>query len=272
MPNDVFEKNLTCSELTVLTAVYSLRSRSIYRGNKYIKISQKSIASICGFKSTVTVSRAIDKLCRLGYITRINRYYDDYKKLGTNIYTIPTVRGKYFFVSRTIFKYHLTAAQMRMYLFFCKCSDSLSKQFWNSYNDICQALSLKRSAVIKTITELCDLGLIKKYRIVKKDGSYSDNHYKVIKLLPPKRKIHKKGRCRFAPTSSNVCISKHKSNRTFMINQFCQKVKIFLLFFYLRGSPKICSSLYSTHFIPSDKKNRLKLYLKYRCNLTFYDS
>ncbi|MCH5296050.1 MAG: helix-turn-helix domain-containing protein [Ruminococcus sp.] len=272
MPNDIFEKHLTCSELTVLATVYSLRSRSIYQGNKYIKISQKSIAAICGFKSTATVSKAIEKLCLLGYITRINRYYDDYKKLGTNVYTIPTVRGKYFFVSRQIFKYHLTTAQMRMYLFFCKCSDSRSKRFWNSYNDICQTLKLKRSAVIKTITELCDMGLIKKYRITKKDGSYSDNHYKVIKLLPPKRKIHKKRRCRFAPASSPVYISKHKTNCTFMINLYNQKVNIFLIFFYLRGSPKICSSLYSTHSIPPDRKNRIKLYLKYRCNLTFYGS
>lgn len=268
MPNDIFEKNLSYSELTVLAAVYSLRSHSIFRGNKYIKISQKSIASICGFKSTTTVSKAIDKLCYLGYITRINRYYDDYRKLGTNVYTIPTVKGKYFFVSRRIFKYHLTTSQMRMYLFSCKCSDSRSKRFWNSYNDICQALKLKRSSVIKTITELCNMGLIKKYLIRKKNGSYSDNHYKVIKLLPPKRKIHKKGRCRFAPTYSPVCISKHLCGS--MINFFYHKVNTFLLFFYLRGSPKICSSLYSTHSIPPDRKNKIKLYLKYRCNLTIY--
>ena len=34
-----------------------------------------------------------------------------------------------------------------------------------------------------------------------------------------------------------------------------------------RGSPKICSSLYSTHLYSNRKKKRKYLYLKYRCNL-----
>ena len=39
------------------------------------------------------------------------------------------------------------------------------------------------------------MGLIKKRSVKKKDGSLSDNHYKVVILKPPKRKIRqKKGR------------------------------------------------------------------------------
>ena len=39
------------------------------------------------------------------------------------------------------------------------------------------------------------MGLIKKRSVKKKDGSLSDNHYKVVTLKPPKRKIkQKKGR------------------------------------------------------------------------------
>jgi hypothetical protein len=34
-----------------------------------------------------------------------------------------------------------------------------------------------------------------------------------------------------------------------------------------RGSPKICSSLYSTHLYSNRKKKRKYLYSKYRCNL-----
>ena len=154
LPNSIFTAPLNATQLKVLAAFYSLRSRTIRNGKKYVKISQKSLKKMCGIKSTQTISDAANALCRLGYIERIDRYYDDYKKLGTFVYTIPVVSGRdFFFVSRRFFKYMLTSAQTRMYLFFCKCADSSSKWFWNSYNDICAALRLKRSAVIQTVKE-----------------------------------------------------------------------------------------------------------------------
>ena len=97
MPNDIFQAPLNATELTVLAAVYSLRSRTVSRGKKYIKVNQKSIAALCGFKSTKTVSNAVNKLVRLGYIERIDRYYDDYKKLGSFVYTVPVIRGRAYF-------------------------------------------------------------------------------------------------------------------------------------------------------------------------------
>lgn len=273
MPNDIFQAPLNATELTVLAAVYSLRSRTVSRGKKYIKVNQKTIAALCGFKSTKTVSNAMNKLVRLGYIERIDRYYDDYKKLGSFVYTVPIIRGRaYFFVNRRFFKYHLSAAQTRMYLYCCKCADSRSQRFWNSYNDICSALHLKRSAVVQTIKELVLFGLIKKYKVRKKDGSYSDNHYKVVALKPPKRKImRKKRRSRLALGFFRCCLcaayttsnKKHK----YIINQISEKVNTPRIIFFSRGSPKIYRSLYSTHFYTNRKKNKIKLYLKYRCNL-----
>ena len=273
MPNDIFQAPLNATELTVLAAVYSLRSRTVSRGKKYIKVNQKSIAALCGFKSTKTVSNAVNKLVRLGYIERIDRYYDDYKKLGSFVYTVPVIRGRaYFFVNRRFFKYHLSAAQTRMYLYCCKCAESRSMRFWNSYNDICSALHLKRSAVVQTIKELVIFGLLKKYKVRKKDGSYSDNHYKVVALKPPKRKImRKKRRSRLALGFFRCCLcaayttsnKKHK----YIINQISEKVNTSPIIFFSRGSPKICRSLYSTHFYTNRKKNKIKLYLKYRCNL-----
>lgn len=273
MPNDIFQAPLNATELTVLAAVYSLRSRTVSRGKKYIKVNQKTIAALCGFKSTKTVSNAMNKLVRLGYIERIDRYYNDYKKLGSFVYTVPIIRGRaYFFVNRRFFKYHLSAAQTRMYLYCCKCADSRSMRFWNSYNDICSALHLKRSAVVQTIKELVFFGLLKKYKVRKKDGSYSDNHYKVVALKPPKRKImRKKRRSRLALGFFRCCLcaayttsnKKHK----YIINQISEKVNTPRIIFFSRGSPKICRSLYSTHFYTNRKKNKIKLYLKYRCNL-----
>ena len=273
MPNDIFQAPLNATELTVLAAVYSLRSRTVSRGKKYIKVNQKTIAALCGFKSTKTVSNAVNKLVRLGYIERIDRYYNDYKKLGSFVYTVPIIRGRaYFFVNRRLFKYHLSAAQTRMYLYCCKCAESRSMRFWNSYNDICSALHLKRSAVVQTIKELVIFGLLKKYKVRKKDGSYSDNHYKVVALKPPKRKImRKKRRSRLALGFFRCCLcaayttsnKKHK----YIINQISEKVNTSPIIFFSRCSPKICRSLYSTHFYTNRKKNKIKLYLKYRCNL-----
>ena len=269
MPNDVFNGQLTATELMVLAAVYSLRSRSVYKGRKYVKVNQQTIASICGIKTTKTVSKAIGKLCRLGYIMRIDRYYDDINRLGSYVYTIPEIKGRaFFFVSRRIFKFQLSAAQTRMFLFFCKCADSRSKRFWNSYNDICLTLNLKRSAVIKTVSELIHLGLIKKYSVKKKDGSYSDNHYKVIALKPPRIRRKRKRRSRLALDFShakNTCVY---SSIKYILNHKSKKVNTLRIYFFdLRGSPKIFSTVYSTHFYTNRKRKRFKLYSKYRVNL-----
>ena len=269
LPNSIFTAPLNATQLKVLAAFYSLRSRTIRNGKKYVKISQKSLKKMCGIKSTRTISDAANALCRLGYIERIDRYYDDYKRLGTFVYTIPVVSGRdFFFVSRRFFKYMLTSAQTRMYLFFCKCADSTSKWFWNSYNDICAALRLKRSAVIQTVKELCSIGLIKKRSVRKKDGSQSDNHYKVVTLKQPRIRIRqKKGRSRLA--HSFFQLSKFvKPFYITILNQKPQIVKFICDYFFdSRGSPKICSSLYSTHLYSNRSKKRLTLYSKYRCNL-----
>ena len=266
MPNDIFQAPLNATELMVLATVYSLRSRSVYKGRKYVKVNQKTIASLCGLKTTATVSKAINKLLLLGYIERIDRYYDDYKKLGSFVYTIPVIRGRaYFFVNRRFFKYHLTAAQTRMYLYCCKCADSSSKRFWNSYNDICSALHLKRSAVIQTIKELIALGLIKKYRVRKKDGSYSDNHYKVIALKPPRIRRKRKRRSRLALDFSHANITCVYSSIKYILNHKSKKVNTLRIYFFdLRGSPKIFSTLLVPTFNTNRERKRLHLYLEYR--------
>ena len=259
MPNRVFDAPLSANELRVLAVVYSLRSRCIRNGKKLVSVNQKTIASLSGLKTTKAVSNAMNTLCRLGFIERRDRY----------VYTIPVIKGRdFFFVNRKYLKLKLTAAQTRMYLYFCKCADSRSKRFWNSYNDICLTLNLKRSAVIKTVSELIHLGLIKKYSVKKKDGSYSDNHYKVIALKPPRIRRKRKRRSRLALDFShakNTCVY---SSIKYILNHKSKKVNTLRIYFFdLRGSPKIFSTVYSTHFYTNRKRKRFKLYSKYRVNL-----
>lgn len=65
MPNKIFDMNmrLSATELTVLAALYSLRG-VCYKKKKYIRISQKAIATMTGL-TPKTISRIIDKLNRM---------------------------------------------------------------------------------------------------------------------------------------------------------------------------------------------------------------
>ncbi len=56
---------------------------------------------------------------------------------------------------------------------------------WNSFNDIVRALQIGRNKVISVIKELVGFGFIRKLKVLKKDGSYSDNHYSVADLAVP---------------------------------------------------------------------------------------
>ena len=48
LPNSIFTAPLNATQLKVLAAFYSLRSRTIRNGKKYVKISQKSLKKMCG--------------------------------------------------------------------------------------------------------------------------------------------------------------------------------------------------------------------------------
>ena len=151
--------------------------------------------------------------------------------------------------------------------------------------------------MIQTVKELCSIGLIKKRSVRKKDGSQSDNHYKVVTLKQPRIRIgQKKGRSRLAHSffQSSKFV---KPFYNIILNQKAQIVKFICYISFpiiphflspplmltkfterrfkrrekaptgARGSPKICSSLYSTHLYSNRSKKRLTLYSKYRCNL-----
>ena len=52
---------------------------------------------------------------------------------------------------------------------------------WNSFNDISRALQISKNKIVSVIKELVELGFIIKTKVMKKDGSYSDNHYSITK-------------------------------------------------------------------------------------------
>ncbi len=274
MPTDIFKYNLTVTDIKVCTVMFSLSCHSIYNGKKYIKIGQKSIATMAGL-TPQTISKSIDRLVACGLILEVHRYYVDSHKLGQYVYVLPIMQKDYFFVSKGILKKNLSAPLLKVYLFCCKCADSRSRRFWNSYNDISTQLKLSRSKVIKAISELVKLRLISKFRIIKTDGSYSDNHYQINPIITKKIKIRKKRRCSRHSISFLRFVLKQIQSHIFSIRSlfgFVKHKSNNFKIFIIRGSPQISRSLYSTHFDTIREKNKNRLYLKYRCNLQLYET
>ena len=174
MNNEILDLGLTPNELKVAVCLYSC----VFRNNYHVQIKQSTIAEKCGIKKTETVSKIIRKLQNVGVIERIERHHRSNGWLGTQIYILKSVAYKgYFKVKRHILG-KLTGVQLRMYLFICKAVTK-KNDMWNSFNDIARALQIARNKVIAVINELVELGVIIKINVLKKDGSYSDNHYSI---------------------------------------------------------------------------------------------
>ena len=174
MNNEILDLGLTPNELKVAVCLYSC----VFRNNYHVQIKQSTIAEKCGIKKTETVSKIIRKLQKVGVIERIERPFRSNGWLGTQIYILKSVARKgYFKVKRHILG-KLTGVQLRMYLFICKAVTK-KNDMWNSFKDIARALQIARNKVIAVINELVELGVIIKINVLKKDGSYSDNHYSI---------------------------------------------------------------------------------------------
>lgn len=270
LPNAVLEDSrLGKSELAVFACLHAL-SGNVYMGEKQVKASRKLIASYCNI-SVKTVTKAVKKLRELGYIKKIRQYFVDAHKLGTYIYILNVVKGtKYFFVSRDVFKMGLSVTQLYVYMFCCKCADSKTRRFWNSYNDISDKLGISRSGAINTVAQLVEMKLITQIKIIKKNGSYSDNHYIINPIENAKAKIRKKKSLRAVVKAQVLYIIIQALNHiAYIINLFYQNVK--QKFLFIGGSPKITPLILVPTFNIYRKRKPLRLYLKYRCNLEIYE-
>ena len=189
--NNSLLDGLTVNELKVAVCLYAAAFNGIV-----VQIKQSTLADKCGFKQTKTVAGIICRLQRKGIIERVVRPYKCNGNLGTYIYKLKKVASRgYFKVKRYILN-RLSAVQLRMYLFICRAVTKNNKM-WNSYNDMAQALGIGRAKVISTVKELINMGVVRRFKVKKKDGSYSDNHYslsdeyKQSQTEPPIEKITK---------------------------------------------------------------------------------
>lgn len=189
--NDILNYGLTVNELKVAVCLYSC----LCKNKNTVQIKQSTIADKCGFKQIKTVSNIICKLQRKGIIQRVSRPHKRNGYLGTYIYTLKAIVSKGYFKVKRYILGRLSAVQLRMYLFVCRAVTK-KNNMWNSFNDISCALQIGRNKVIAVINELVNLGFIRKFKIIKKDGSYSDNHYSVAELIPQAKKESHQQYCR----------------------------------------------------------------------------
>lgn len=172
--NEQGEQILTPTQRQVLVMMYSVD----INGKGWVKIRQSRLAEMCNC-SVATIKRAIEQLIEKGYIYNKIRTERNDRWLGTYIYILPKVAKKgYFYVNRNALKL-LNSVQTRMYLYFCKCARNAKKDFWHSFNDIANALHLKRNAVINTIKELVSLKVINKDVRKTSKGDYAENYYTI---------------------------------------------------------------------------------------------
>lgn len=175
--NSILDCGLTPNELKVAVCLYSC----VFRNRFIVQIKQSTIAKKCGIKKVETVGNIICQLQRKGIIERVSRPHRANGWLGTYIYKLKAVASKGFFRIKRYILGKLNGVQLRMYLFVCRAVTK-KNYMWNSFNDISRALQISRNKVISVIKELVEMGFIRKLKVLKNDGSYSDNHYSVTEL------------------------------------------------------------------------------------------
>ena len=172
--NSILDCGLTPNELKVTVCLYSC----VFGNRYYVQIKQSTIAAKCGIKKVETVANIICNLQRKGIIEGVSRPHKANGWLGTYIYKLKAIVQKGFFKLQRNILGKLNGVQLRMYLFVCRAVTK-KNDMWNSFNDISRSLQIGRKKVIAVINELVEMGFICKTKVIKKDGSYSDNHYAV---------------------------------------------------------------------------------------------
>ena len=186
LSNHIFDLGLDAQELSVYAYLSSLPASSFtLQGAAVISVKQRTIAANCGIKSPVTVAKTIDRLREKGLVDYLERNKKANGHHGTYCYAVTKQQTDtgFFTVDRHIFGM-LIPRQMLVYLFLCKSFSTVLQDCWNSYNDIAAQIVKKREAVVQTVRELVELGLIVRMQRRSKENRrvFVDNHYSIVRF------------------------------------------------------------------------------------------
>ena len=223
MNNSILDCGLTPNELKVAACLYSC----VFNNRCVVQIKQATISQKCGIKKIETVANIICQLQRKGIIERVSRPHKANGQLGTYIYKLKAIVSKGYFKIKRYILGKLNGVQLRMYLFVCRAITK-KNDMWNSFNDISRALQIGRKKVIAVINELVGMGFIRKLKVLKKDGSYSDNHYStiIIRYQSQQPKIKIKAKKKKVPNKPLHCSELSKTSYILIIYFLLSLVKL----------------------------------------------
>lgn len=225
LPNEILDYNLTGAELAVAVRLYSMQMAAPNGGSA--KVKQETLAILCGI-SVSSVKRAISSLKKHEIIVSVKRTVRKDCKLGTYTYCLKPFANSYgyFRIFRTALR-QLPANLLRVYLYAAKRKTTGIGGFFKSYSELAQELGMKRSDVIKQMTALGDLGLLRRIRKRTSSGDYTDNTYIVVVFVPGKIRTK-------APSiplgEAPMCV-KHKTK--YFVKSIIQR-----LWAFVKGFPK----------------------------------
>ena len=193
---DLFEKS---AELKLACVFYSLINADTPRdilGNYVISASQKTLANLCG-TSEMTVRRTAKQLMNKGFITSQHRPVsnrqsaDGFYMLDKYVYTISCISCDtgYFRADRAVFC-ELSGQAYKVYMLFCKLSDSSKHYFYHSLSDLCSMLRIARTDLSQAIKVIEQHRLIRKIRKRTLCGDFTENTYIIVVYM--KGRIHKR--------------------------------------------------------------------------------
>jgi len=180
LPNSLTETKMLTSDFSVAAYLYSIQQAYGFDSllGSCVKVKQATIARACKI-SVESVARAVSRLEKAGIIVARERKAKTNRHLGTYIYTLKKIEGKYFRVNRTAAK-QLTPKELRCYALFCKLRDNRTNMFFHSYSDLAQMLGLRRSEVIALTNRLLELRVIHKRHQITDAGDYGENRYYIF--------------------------------------------------------------------------------------------
>lgn len=183
LPNSLVETKMLPSDFSVAAYLYSIQQAYGFESllGNCVKVRQSSIAQACKI-SVESVSRAVSRLQKLGVIVSKERKVKANRHLGTYIYTLKKLEGRYFRVNRAAAK-QLSPKELRCYALFCKLRGNGTNMFFHSYSDLAQMLKLRRSEVIALINRLLELRVIHKRQQITAVGDYGENRYYIFEYM-----------------------------------------------------------------------------------------
>lgn len=212
LPNSLTETKMLPSDFSVAAYLYSIQQAYGFDSllGSCVKVKQATIAQACKI-SVESVSRAVSRLEKLGVIVSKERKLNSNRHLGTYIYTLKKIEGRYFRVNRTAAK-QLTPKELLCYALFCKLRGNSTNMFFHSYSDLAQMLKLRRSEVIALVNRLLELRVIHKRHQITTMGDYGENRYYIFEYM--------RGRIVKRALRVKKAVAAHTTEQQPRVNQF----------------------------------------------------